>query len=106
MRKVVEALGIVRGEPAFAGLSDTVWLLVVVAALVLVYTVAGGLWAVVVTDGLQLLLALGGALAVAVVALLAVVVIILKCQNVSFSGTWHFYYNGAYIVVHGIIKNK
>ena len=72
MRKVVEALGIVRGEPAFAGLSDTVWLLVVVAALVLVYTVAGGLWAVVVTDGLQLLLALGGALAVAVVALQAV----------------------------------
>ena len=38
----------------------------------LVYTVAGGLWAVVVTDGLQLLLALGGALAVAVVALQAV----------------------------------
>ena len=72
MRKVVEALGIVRGEPAFAGLTDTVWLLVVVAALVLVYTVAGGLGAVGVTDGLQLLLALGGALAVAVVALQAV----------------------------------
>ena len=67
MRKVVEALGIVGGEPAFAGLTDTVWLLLVVAALVLVYTVAGGLWAVVVTDGLQLLLALAGALAVAVV---------------------------------------
>ena len=72
MRKVVEALGIVSGEPALAGLSDTVWLLLVVAALVLIYTVAGGLWAVVVTDGLQLLLALGGALAVAVVALQAV----------------------------------
>ncbi|RCL52276.1 MAG: sodium:proline symporter [Synechococcus sp. MED-G71] len=72
MRKVVEALGIVEGQPSFAGLSDTVWLLVVVAAMVLLYTVAGGLWAVVVTDGIQLVLALGGALAVAVVAVQAV----------------------------------
>ena len=72
MRKVVEALGIVEGKPLFAGLSDTVWLLMVVAAMVLLYTVAGGLWAVVVTDGIQLLLALGGALAVAVVAVQAV----------------------------------
>ena len=72
MRKVVEALGIVEGRPAFGGLTDTVWLLVVVAAMVLIYTVAGGLWAVVVTDGIQLLLALGGALAVAVVAMQAV----------------------------------
>ena len=72
MRKVVEALGIVSGEPSFGGLTDTIWLLLVVAAMVLVYTVAGGLWAVVVTDGLQLLLALGGAVAVAVVALQAV----------------------------------
>jgi SSS family solute:Na+ symporter len=67
MRKVVEALGIVSDQPipAFAGLSDTVLLLAVVAGLVLTYTAAGGLWAVVVTDFVQLLLALLGALAVA-----------------------------------------
>ncbi len=67
MRKVVEALGIVSDQPipAFGGLSDTVLLLAVVAGLVLTYTAAGGLWAVVVTDFVQLLLALLGALAVA-----------------------------------------
>ncbi len=43
-------------------------LLAVVAVLVLVYTAAGGLWAVVITDLLQLVLALGGALAVAIYA--------------------------------------
>jgi SSS family solute:Na+ symporter len=67
MRKVVEALGIVSGQPlpAVAGFSDTVLLLAIVAALVLIYTAAGGLWAVVVTDVVQLVLALLGALAVA-----------------------------------------
>ena len=40
-----------------------------VALLVLIYTVAGGLWAVVVTDLVQLVLALVGALAVALAAL-------------------------------------
>ena len=40
-------------------------LLIIVAALVLAYTVAGGLWAVVITDFIQLLLALLGAGAVA-----------------------------------------
>ena len=50
MRKVVEALGIVSGEPLAFGLTDTVWLMVIVAVLVVTYTVAGGLWAVVVTD--------------------------------------------------------
>ena len=67
MRKVVEALGIVSDQPirAAGGLSDTVMLLIIVAALVLAYTVAGGLWAVVVTDFIQLLLALLGAAAVA-----------------------------------------
>ena len=69
LRKVVEALGIVSGEPAALGVSDTVWLMAVVALLVVSYTVAGGLWAVVVNDLLQLLLALAGALAVAVAAL-------------------------------------
>ena len=69
LRKVVEALGIVSGEPLAFGLTDTVWLMVIVAVLVVSYTVAGGLWAVVVTDLIQLVLALVGALAVAVAAL-------------------------------------
>lgn len=67
MRKVVEALGIVSDQPipAAGGLSDTLLLLIIVAALVLAYTVAGGLWAVVITDFVQLMLALLGAGAVA-----------------------------------------
>ena len=67
MRKVVEALGVVSDKPiqAAGGLSDTLVLLIIVAALVLAYTVAGGLWAVVITDFVQLLLALLGAGAVA-----------------------------------------
>ena len=71
MRKVVEALGIVSNRPVVAvgGLPDTVLLLAVVALMVLVYTVAGGLWAVVVTDFVQLVLALVGAAAVAWAAL-------------------------------------
>ena len=69
LRKVVKALGIVSGQPLAFGISDTVWLLALVAALVLAYTVAGGLWAVVVTDLVQLVLALLGAAAVAVAAL-------------------------------------
>ena len=69
LRKVVEALGIVSGQPLALGLTDTVWLMVIVALLVVTYTVAGGLWAVVVTDLIQLVLALLGALAVAAAAL-------------------------------------
>ena len=67
MRKVVEALGIVSDQPvrAAGGLTDTLILLIIVAMLVLAYTVAGGLWAVVITDFIQLLLALAGAAAVA-----------------------------------------
>ena len=67
MRKVVQALGIVSDQPlpALGGLPDTVLLLMIVAVLVLVYTVAGGLWAVVITDFVQLILAMVGALAVA-----------------------------------------
>ncbi len=67
-RKVVEALGIVEGRPVFAGLTDSMILLALVALFVLFYTVFGGLWAVVTTDLLQLVLALLGALAVALVA--------------------------------------
>ena len=44
------------------------WLLAIVGLLVLVYTAAGGLWAVVVTDMVQLVLALAGATAVALAA--------------------------------------
>ena len=71
MRKVVVALGIVSDQPipAAGGLSDTLLLLIIVAALVLAYTVAGGLWAVVITDFIQLILALLGAAAVAWAAL-------------------------------------
>ena len=69
LRKVVEALGIVSGSPAVFGVPDTLWLLALVALMVLAYTVAGGLWAVVVTDLVQLVLALLGAGAVAVAAL-------------------------------------
>ena len=69
LRKVVEALGIVTGAPAAFGVPDTLLLLAVVALMVLAYTVAGGLWAVVVTDLVQLVLALLGALAVAIAAL-------------------------------------
>ena len=69
LRKVVEALGLVSGQPVFLGITDTIGLLALVAVLVLAYTVAGGLWAVVVTDLVQLVLALVGALAVAVAAL-------------------------------------
>ena len=69
LRKVVEALGLVSGQPIFGGITDTVGLLALVDVLVLAYTVAGGLWAVVVTDLVQLVLALVGALAVAVAAL-------------------------------------
>ncbi len=66
MRKVVEALGIVTGQPRLGFVTDTALLLTLVALLILIYTVVGGLWAVVVTDLVQLLLALGGALAVAI----------------------------------------
>ena len=71
MRKVVGALGIVSDQPipAAGGLSDTLLLLIIVAALVLAYTAAGGLWAVVITDFIQLILALLGAAAVAWAAL-------------------------------------
>lgn len=69
LRKVVKALGIVSDQPLAFGISDTVWLMALVAALVLAYTVAGGLWAVVVTDLVQLVLALLGAAGVAFAAL-------------------------------------
>ncbi len=71
MRKVAEALGIVDGHLVFGGISDTILLMACVAALLLAYTVIGGLWAVVVNDLLQLVIALFGALAVAVAVISA-----------------------------------
>ena len=66
MRKVAEALQIVGGKPLIGDkVTDTFLLLAVVAAFVLVYTVIGGLWAVVITDFVQLVLALFGAIAIA-----------------------------------------
>ena len=65
MAKVSEAIGIAPTA------ESRIWLLSVVGASVLVYTAAGGLWAVVVTDMLQLVVALGGALAVAMVSVQA-----------------------------------
>ncbi len=69
MRKVVEALGIVDGHKLWGGISDTLFLLLLVAFFVLLYTVLGGLWAVVTTDIVQLVLALSGALAVTIASL-------------------------------------
>ena len=65
MRKVSEALGIVDGHIVLGGISDTILLLVIVAVFILIYTVVGGLWAVVVNDLVQLGLALVGACVVA-----------------------------------------
>ncbi|WP_320666933.1 sodium:solute symporter family protein [Prochlorococcus sp. MIT 1307] len=66
MRKVAEALGIVDGHLVFGWISDTLLLLTVVAVFMVIYTVVGGLWAVVVNDLVQLALALLGAIAVAI----------------------------------------
>jgi Na+/proline symporter len=67
MRKVMVALGVTElirlpGDPQM-------WAVVAIVALTLVYATASGLWGVVTTDFLQLVLALGGALLVALYAL-------------------------------------
>jgi len=69
MRKVSEALGIVDGHIVFGVFTDTILLMILVALFLLIYTVLGGLWAVVVNDFVQLVLALLGAFAVCYVAL-------------------------------------
>ncbi|KGG13509.1 MULTISPECIES: sodium:solute symporter family protein [Prochlorococcus] len=69
IRKVAEALGIVDGHLVFGPISDTLLFLIAVATLLLVYTVVGGLWAVVVNDFIQLILALIGAFALAFVVI-------------------------------------
>ena len=69
MRKVAESLGVVDGHIIFGPLTDTMFFMILVALFLLVYTVLGGLWAVVVNDFVQLILALLGAFAVCYVAL-------------------------------------
>ncbi|KGG14757.1 MULTISPECIES: sodium:solute symporter family protein [unclassified Prochlorococcus] len=65
LKKVAEALEIVDGHQIYGFVSDTLLLLFVVALFMLIYTVLGGLWAVVVNDFVQLVLALLGAFALA-----------------------------------------
>ena len=67
MRKVAEALGIVNGHNVIGFITDTSLLLFIVALFMIIYTALGGLWAVVVNDFIQLLLALIGAFALAFV---------------------------------------
>ncbi len=69
MRKVAESLGVVDGHMIFGPLTDTMFFMIFVALFLLIYTVLGGLWAVVVNDFVQLVLALLGAFAVCYVAL-------------------------------------
>ena len=69
MRKVAEALEIVDGHQIYGFVTDTMLLLLLVALFMLSYTVLGGLWAVVINDLVQLVLALIGAFAVAYVTL-------------------------------------
>jgi Na+/proline symporter len=69
MRKVAEALGVVDGHIVFGMFTDTMILMILVSIFLLIYTVLGGLWAVVVNDFLQLVLALIGAFAVCYVVL-------------------------------------
>ena len=69
MRKVAESLGVVDGHIVLGVFTDTIFLMIIVAFFLLLYTVLGGLWAVVINDFLQLVLALLGAFAVCYVAL-------------------------------------
>ncbi len=69
MRKVAESLGVVDGHYVFGFFTDTTLLMIFVALFMLIYTVLGGLWAVVLNDFVQLILALLGAFAVCYVGL-------------------------------------
>jgi Na+/proline symporter len=68
MVKVVEALEILPSLGITAGPSTRLWTVVGVAAFVLVYSGIAGLWGVVVTDFIQFVLGLAGAVLVAVIA--------------------------------------
>lgn len=68
MVKVIEALEILPGLGIDAGPSARLWTVVGVAAFVLAYAGIAGLWGVVVTDFLQFVLGLAGAILVAFAA--------------------------------------
>jgi Na+/proline symporter len=67
MRKVLLALGVMEGLhlPGDAGL----WAVLLIVGVTLVYAAASGLWGVVTTDFVQLILALGGAALIGWIAL-------------------------------------
>ena len=67
MRKVVESLGVWE-QFGVTGDAAKLWTVVIIAAVVLVYAAFAGLWGVVTTDFFQLVLALVGAIIVAVYA--------------------------------------
>ncbi len=71
MRKVLTALGVFEYLPDLPG-DERLWVILPLLAAVLLYTAASGLWGVVATDFLQYLLAMAGALAVMIFALIEV----------------------------------
>jgi Na+/proline symporter len=68
LRKVVAGLGLLEGVAGLPG-DARLWALMPIVGLTLIYTAVAGLWGVVVTDLLQYVLALAGAIIVAVYAL-------------------------------------
>jgi solute:Na+ symporter, SSS family len=67
MRKVVDSLGVWE-QFGVAGEAAKLWTVVIIAAVVLLYAAFAGLWGVVTTDFFQLVLALLGAIVVAIYA--------------------------------------
>ncbi len=63
MRKVIEGMGLLQGLEGLPG-DERLWSLMPIVAITLVYTAVAGLWGVVVTDLLQYVLAMAGALTV------------------------------------------
>ncbi|MGK7895094.1 MAG: sodium:solute symporter family protein [Xenococcus sp. (in: cyanobacteria)] len=70
MVKVVDALGLWQSLGLTPGDNDKIWSVIAVSVFVLIYSGFSGLWGVVATDFFQFFLALTGAIAVAVVAVL------------------------------------
>lgn len=68
MVKVVDALNVLPSLGLDAGESTRLWAIVIVSVLTLVYAGVAGLWGVVATDFIQFILAMAGAIIVAVYA--------------------------------------
>jgi Na+/proline symporter len=68
MRKVIIGLGLLEGVQGLPG-DDRLWAIMPIILITLIYTAVAGLWGVVVTDLLQYILAMVGAVLVAVYAL-------------------------------------